>query len=190
MFTEIDVFVCVVLMITTVIAFLRGFLKDFMGLLSYAGAAAVTLLFYPHAAEISGEVFKESAIMSVAAVILVFMVSLIFISIISAMILDNLRDFRLGALDRTLGVLYGLLKGFVIVSSLHYVVFVANQMDDPSWLKKGETFTLTKAGSDIIAVWLSKDKENPDEGEELLKDGPLKSEVEELIEQAPVLGEE
>ena len=50
MFTEFDVIVCVIIMLTTIISLLRGALKDVFSLLSYIVAAVVTLSFYPYAA--------------------------------------------------------------------------------------------------------------------------------------------
>ncbi len=188
MFTEVDVFVTVVLMITTIVAFLRGFLKDIASLLNFGGAAIITLLFYPVTVEITGEVFRESVLINIAAVVLVFASTLILISIFTAMVLDNLRKMRLGVFDRTLGIIYGMLKGFAIVAVLHYGFYIANGQEDPKWLRKGETYGLTKMGSNMIEDWLREEEEKAkDRGDEF--DGepiqPMVDDVEILLEETP-----
>jgi len=149
MFTEFDVFVCVIVVISTIMSFLRGFVKDFLGIVGWWGAAGITLVFYPYAASYTESLFRSSWLISVAAVIIVYIIALMFLSIINSMIIDNLREFRMGPVDRSFGMLFGLFKGLVIISVLHFTI-VTIAGNEPAWLKEGETFGLTEMGSDII----------------------------------------
>lgn len=149
MFTEFDVLVSVIILISTIISFMNGIAKDLLSLVGWVGAAAVTLLFFPFAASLMDELFRSSRVVNIAAVIIVYVIALAGISVINSMILDNLREFRLGPVDRSMGAVFGLFKGVVIVSIIHFSIITVAEKE-PDWLAEGETYGLTSSGAGII----------------------------------------
>jgi len=128
---------------------MNGFSKDFLALIGWVGAGVITLVFFPYAASMMEELFRSSRMVNIAAVVLVYLIALSGISVINAMILDNLREFRLGAVDRAFGAVFGLMKGVVIVSVIHFTIVTVAEKE-PGWLTDGETYGMTGAGSEII----------------------------------------
>ncbi len=153
MFTEFDVIVCVIILISVVGSFIRGAAKDTLTLLGYLFAAWATLFFQPYAAALTDPLFKSPQMVNVAAIILIFIASLLLISLFNAMLLDSLRDFCKTPVDRSLGLLLGLGKGLVIVSLMHFAITsIAGK--EPGWLEAGETYDLTRKGSEMADSWL------------------------------------
>lgn len=149
--TYFDVAVIIIILLSTVFAFLRGFIKEFLVLLGWLAAAVITIYLYPQAIELVNEYVKGSKVVSIITVSLLFLTILILISIFNAMILDNLREMRLGVIDRSLGFLFGLLRGVLLASVIHFSIVILHEKGDgPKWLTKGETYNITVIGANMI----------------------------------------
>lgn len=150
MFTEFDVIVCIILLITTITAMVRGAIKEVLSIVSWGGSAFLTIYFYPYSLSFTQEHFTSSAAGSIAAVVIVFIIALIFCSSIAAVINAGFGIAKEGGLDRTIGMVLGFIKGLMIVSAIHYIVYISSEdKEDPEWLQAGETYGLTKAGANI-----------------------------------------
>ncbi len=152
MFSEFDVFILIVLMISTVIGFVRGFIREMLSIAGWIGAGLITYYSFPKLVATISELFISSMVVNIVSIIIVFLVVLGLISVLNAMMLDNLRGFRLGMADRSLGTLFGMLRGVVIVSAIHFMVAIALEEEgkDPEWLKQGETYGLTSFGGEMV----------------------------------------
>ena len=64
----------------------------------------------------------------------VFVISLIVVSLITFRISDKVLDSRVGALDRTLGFIFGLARGFLLVAIV-FILFTALARDQPEWVR-------------------------------------------------------
>lgn len=149
--TQFDVVVIIIILLSSVFAFIRGFLKEFFSLAGWLGAAAITFIAYPHAVQLIDGMFKSSKVVNIVAIVLVFLAVLMVIAIINAMILDNLREMRMGIVDRSLGLLFGLLRGIIIASIIHFAVVILHENDEgPEWLTQGETYQITVIGANVI----------------------------------------
>ena len=149
--SQFDVAVIIIILLSAVLAFLRGFIKETMVLAGWVAATAITIYAYPFALEIAGDMFKASKVVNISVLIGVFLVVLILISVINAMILDNLRTLRLGIFDRSLGFLFGIFRGVAIASVIHFaIVMLHNDGDGPKWLTEGETYNITLLGANLM----------------------------------------
>ncbi len=146
MFTEVDVFVCIVVLIFTFAGFFSGMLKTFLALFGWVGAAFSTLIFYPYATEHIG---SGSLMSNMFAVLLVFIVSFIVIMVFNAIILSALKGWSQGIMDRALGLIFGAVLGMAVVSTLHFGVMMVTE-EDPSWLQRGKTYEITKGGAHLL----------------------------------------
>ncbi len=168
MFTPFDVLVSVIILVSIIVSFLRGFIKDLLSIFGYVGAAIITLYFFPYAVSIAQEHFKDSTVVNFVTVICLYLLVLTVIFIINATILKSLIAFRTGAVDRSLGLLFGFVKGLAIVSLIHYSVSLVAE-DEPEWLTEGETYSLTQTGADIVGDiagdYIKALKEQAEEGE-------------------------
>jgi len=137
------------MLISVLVSFMKGFVKDFLSLFAWIGAAIATLYFYPFAASFMEGLFKSSRIVNITAIISAYVISLSALSLINSFIYGNLKEFQANMSDKVLGIFFGLFKGFVIISATHFIIITIAEKE-PDWLVDGETYELTKRGSDII----------------------------------------
>ncbi len=72
------------------------------------------------------------------------------VSIITVRISDLVLDSRIGALDRTLGFLFGLARGFLImvVAFLFFNWLVQNEQGQPEWIRDARTKLVLQSAGD------------------------------------------
>jgi membrane protein required for colicin V production len=66
---------------------------------------------------------------------------LIIVSMITFRISDKVLDSRVGALDRSLGFIFGLARGFLLVAIV-FILFTALARDQPDWVSNARSFPM------------------------------------------------
>jgi membrane protein required for colicin V production len=113
--TWLDILLLGVMLISGLLAMIRGFMREILSITAWAVAALATFLLYPRLLPLA-KANISSDIVAIAAVIGgVFLVTLLIMSIVTVRISDMALTSRIGALDRTLGFLFGLGRGLIIV---------------------------------------------------------------------------
>ena len=98
-------------LVSAMLAMVRGFSREVLSVVSWAAAAAAAFFFYkPLLPYIQPHIDNDKIAMAASAGI-VFIVALIVVSVITMKLADWIIDSRIGALDRTLGFLYGAARG-------------------------------------------------------------------------------
>ena len=113
--TWLDMILLGVMLISGLLAMIRGFMREILSIAAWAAAAVATVLLYnkllPYAkANIASDLIASGAVIGG-----VFLITLLIVSVVTVRISDMILDSRIGALDRTLGFLFGLARGLVIV---------------------------------------------------------------------------
>ena len=114
--TILDLVLLAVMLISGLLAMVRGFMREILSIAAWGTAALVTLYAYGKLLPTAKTYFNNDTVASVVVVAGVFIVTLIVVSIITVRISDMILDSRIGALDRTLGFLFGLARGLLILS--------------------------------------------------------------------------
>ena len=103
----LDIILIAIMLISGFLAMLRGLTREVLSILSWAVAALATLFIFPMY-QAQARTYIEPPILADAALAAgVFLVVLIVVSLITMRISDKVLDSRIGALDRTLGFLFG-----------------------------------------------------------------------------------
>ncbi len=113
--TWLDFLLLGVMMISGLLAMIRGFMREILSITAWAAAAAATILLYNRLLPIAKANISNDMLATGAVVGGVFLITLLLVSIITVRISDMILDSRIGALDRTLGFLFGLARGLIIV---------------------------------------------------------------------------
>ncbi len=161
-----DIIVISAIGIGGLIGFVTGFVRGGLFVLSWFGSIVVTVYTFPFAKPIARENFGGDLVTDLATAGAIFLVALIFLHLIGHMIGEKVRRSRLNALDRSLGLLAGLLTPMVILC-LAYLVLVDSMPEE--WLEEARTQPLVEQG----AVWLRSvlPEELREQSDELLRDG-------------------
>jgi membrane protein required for colicin V production len=123
-FKILDLLLLLVVAVSGLVAMYRGFVREVLSILSWAAAAiaAVYVVFYQTgwsdalATAIQAQptdVHKTIAKFAIGAA--VFLVVLIVVHLITSHISEMVLDSRVGAIDRLLGLGFGMVRGFILV---------------------------------------------------------------------------
>jgi len=113
--TLLDIVLIVVMLVSGLLAMVRGFMREVLSIIAWVLAAVATLYSYAKLLPYAKQYFNNDVVAAVAVIGGVFLVTLVVVSILTVRISDMVLDSRVGALDRTLGFLFGLARGLVIV---------------------------------------------------------------------------
>ncbi|NGQ91566.1 CvpA family protein [Rhodobacter sp. HX-7-19] len=122
-FTLIDAVVAGVIVLSAILAYSRGLVREAMAIVGWIGAALVAFLFaeqvQPLVKELPvvGEFLGDSCELSIiAAFAVVFAVALILASLFTPLLSSAIHRTALGGLDQGLGFLFGVARGVLLVA--------------------------------------------------------------------------
>ncbi|PWK75605.1 CvpA family protein [Aminobacter sp. AP02] len=147
-------------LVSAMLAMVRGFSREVLSIASWAAAAAAAFLFYkPVIPYVQPYIDNEKVAMAAAAGI-VFIIALIVVTIITMKIADFIIDSRIGALDRTLGFLYGAARGILVVAvGLLFFNWLVGT-NAPTWVSEAKSRPLLESIGTTIENMLPEDPEN------------------------------
>ena len=102
----------------------------------------------------------KDTIRMVAAIAIVFFATLVIVSIVTVKLSDAILDSRVGALDRTLGFLFGAARGFLLgVVAFMFFNWMVVPKSQPEWVANAKSRPLLQATGDEIVAMLPEDPE-------------------------------
>jgi len=110
----LDLVVIGVVVISALLAAVRGFTREVLAIVAWVVAAAAAWFLHPLVLPRLKDHIANPTIALVAAIGVIFIAVLLVTSIITVKLSDFILDSRIGALDRTLGFLFGAARGFLI----------------------------------------------------------------------------
>ncbi|MBN9075015.1 MAG: colicin V synthesis protein [Rhizobiales bacterium 65-79] len=147
-------------LVSAMLAMVRGFSREVLSVASWVAAAAAAYFFYPAILPyVSPHIDNAKIAMGVSAAI-VFFVALIVVTVITMKLADFIIDSRIGALDRTLGFLYGAARGILVVAvALMFFNWLVGD-NPPVWVKEAKSRPLLENIGTRIEAMLPADAEN------------------------------
>lgn len=122
-FTLIDAVVAGVIVLSAILAYSRGLVREAMAIVGWIGAAFVAFLFAPavqplvRELPVVGEFLGDSCELSIiAAFALVFAVGLVVAALFTPLLSSAIHRTALGGLDQALGFLFGVARGALLVA--------------------------------------------------------------------------
>ena len=113
--TWLDFLLLGVMLISGLLAMIRGFMREVLSIAAWVAAAVATILLYNRLLPFAKANIPNDMLASGAVIGGVFLITLLVVSVITVRISDMILDSRIGALDRTMGFLFGLARGLIIV---------------------------------------------------------------------------
>ncbi len=114
MLTAFDVAIGIIVLISAILATARGLTREVLSLLTWAGSAAIAVWMWQYQPHIARGYIREEIVADAATIVVSFIVSLIILHLITMKIADFVVDSKAGPLDRTLGFVFGSLRGILI----------------------------------------------------------------------------
>jgi len=159
--TILDLVLLAVMLISGLLAMVRGFMREILSIGAWGAAALVTLYSYSKLLPTAKTYFNSDTIASVAVVAGVFIGTLIIVSVITVRISDMILDSRIGALDRTLGFLFGLARGLlIVVVAYEFFIWLVPDKQRPDWVVGAKSRTMLDSTGEWLKGLLPDDPEN------------------------------
>lgn len=122
-FNWIDAAVIAVIVVSAILAWSRGLVREAMSIAGWVIAAIVAFAFAAQARPLMqeipviGERLRGSCELSViAAFVVVFLLALLVVSIFTPLLSGAIRDSALGTVDQGLGFLFGVARGVLLIA--------------------------------------------------------------------------
>ena len=98
-----------VILVSALLAMLRGFTREVLAIVSWGAAAIAALYLHPLVMPYLKPYISKDSVALAAAIGAVFFVTLVIVSLITVRVSDAILDSRVGALDRSIG--FGFWRG-------------------------------------------------------------------------------
>ncbi|NBC33956.1 MAG: CvpA family protein [Alphaproteobacteria bacterium] len=171
-----DLIVLVILVLSAGLAFARGFVREVLAIGSWIGAALVTRFAVPHVSPVARDIFDNPTVSDfiggfgygsehrdlmadVAGGVVVFIAAMIAFSILSTIIARMVQGSGLSAVDRSLGLVFGLLRGGLVICLFYLLLvwLIPDRRDRPDWIEEARTRPLVERGTELLLGLLPQD---------------------------------
>ena len=127
-FTLVDGVVAVIIVLSALLAYSRGFVREFMAIIGRVAAAILAFMFAPQVTPlvkeipVIGDFLRDSCELSViAAFAAVFALALVVVSLFTPVFSSVVQRSALGGVDQGLGFLFGVLRGILLIAVAFFV---------------------------------------------------------------------
>jgi membrane protein required for colicin V production len=147
---RLDIIVVAVVAISGLFAFFRGFTREALSIVAWLGAAAVAIYSAPMVQPYMHRFFSPGWLWlaDILTYLAPFLVAVVLFSIIVGITAAQIRHIGLGALDRALGLLFGVARGVLLVCLAYLVMIHLLQPENtPAWVTEARSRPLLAAGA-------------------------------------------
>ncbi len=150
-----DAAVVLVILISGLLAFFRGLVHEVLAVISWIGAALATIYGFPYTRPYASELISVPLIADMVAGTGIFLVTLIVLSVLTNLIARRIRHSALGPLDRSLGLVFGFLRGaaLIAVAWLAFALLLPRE-DHPEWITEAKVRPLVERGATLLVSFL------------------------------------
>jgi membrane protein required for colicin V production len=171
-FTVFDLAVIAVLAVSALLAFLRGFVHEVLAVVAWIGAIFAVFYGLPHVRPYAQDLIATPLIADIAAGALIFVAALVVLSLLTRLLTDRVKGSALNPLDRSLGFVFGLARGAVLVCLAYIALqWIMPTGREPGWLAHARTLPLVAGGADALRSLVpSETREQTSESAEAARD--------------------
>ena len=135
--TALDLGVIAIVLVSAILALARGFVRELMTLLTWGGAALTAFWLWAPVRPIVANAVAQSLVVDAITVVLVFLVPLIIYKLVASMLVRGVDDSPLSGIDRLLGLVFGLVRGVLIVAIVYLVAArLVPPENHPDWVRR------------------------------------------------------
>ncbi|WP_406858598.1 CvpA family protein [Alsobacter sp. KACC 23698] len=158
--TPLDLVVLGVVIVSALLAAVRGFTREVLAIASWIAAAAAAYALHPLVLPYAKEYIPNAQLALAASIASVFLFTLVLVSFVTVKISDLILDSKIGALDRTLGFLFGAGRG-LLIAVIAFVFFdkLVGDKAQPDWIRNAKLRPVLKDSGDYIVSLLPEDPE-------------------------------
>ena len=147
----LDLAILGVIAISAIFAFARGFVREVLSIVAWIGAGLTTLYAFNHVYRLVIRFVTTPLLADLIAGAGLFVTSLIVLTILTGYLARCVQSSALSPIDRTLGLIFGLARGAVLVSLAYLMVDISlPQSDRPGWIKQAKSEPFLAQGAELL----------------------------------------
>lgn len=150
-FSFTDFLIVAIIAISAGYAAWRGFLWETLSIFEWVAAAFACLYLGPYFLPLTGSLVGQSWLAGLLAYAGVFLAVFIPMAFMSHRLAQGVKNSPIGPLDRTLGVVFGILRGMVVVglAYLAFTYFVPIRQQ-PRWLTQARLLPAVQSTAEVL----------------------------------------
>ncbi|WP_374378161.1 CvpA family protein [Dongia sp.] len=155
----LDLIILGVIGLSTLLAFSRGFIKELLSILGWIGAVIATVAFFAPVRMMVRQYIPNELLADISAGIGIFVVTLVLCGMLNHWISAQVRGNGLGALDRSLGLVFGLVRGSVVICAAFILMVWAlpNPAERPDIVNEARFLPVVERGAAFLLKLLPDD---------------------------------
>ena len=158
-FEHLDYAIIAVLLVSASLSLIRGFTKEVLSITGWIVSGYAAIFFGPSIKPLLANYVKIDWVVNGGAMLIVFLLTLIAFSIGGSFIAKSMKASPLGPLDRTMGVIFGGLRGVFIVCMAYLGVSAVIPEDDhPGFIKDAKLRPMLQTGSKAVVALVPLDR--------------------------------
>ena len=144
--TQLDYIVFALLLVSALVGFARGAVRDVVAMIALVGAALGAVFGWKLLRPLVAHLIHTPWLATVVSLLAAFALIYVILRLVGAGLARRMRRSDvLGALDRTIGLLIGLVRGLVILGALYLMFNAATPADlQPRWIVHARTWPLAR----------------------------------------------
>lgn len=156
--TAFDFTVIGVIVLSGVFAFSRGFVREALSIAAWILAAVAAYYAFPYVLPFFERFLPKGMIAGFATASAVFVIALIVLHMIAKAVAARVKHGPLSTVDRTLGLLFGLARGFILVCVGYIALawFMPAGENRPRWFAESRTLPYLAAGAETLEHYFSR----------------------------------
>lgn len=141
------------------LAYFRGAVREFFFLATWGGAVAATVYLYrPALPYVQKHLHDDPLLSALITCAALFVIALTVLTLISMVAVKRAEESPLSVLDRSLGFVFGLVRGVLIVCLIYLVyTLLAPVEEHPEWLRQAKLTPLVAEGAEIMLALAPED---------------------------------
>ena len=143
-----DLIVIAVVAISGLLAFFRGFVQELLAVVAWIAAGIATFLGIDYVIPLARQLTTIQPLADIGAGTVIFLAVLVVLTIFTRLLVRRVKRSGLGALDRSLGLLFGLFRGAALIAVAWVVIAWTFQGEKyPGWITEARTLPLVQHGA-------------------------------------------
>lgn len=145
-----DILVFLIIGLSGLFAFFKGAVREVLSIVSWIGAGYITFVARPVIDPLVSEYISSPLLSAAITILSVFIIALLILSQIARMVSSRIEDGSGGTLNRTLGLLFGLARGLIIVGIIYSAIVIYSPDETPEFLANAKTLPVMEASSAVM----------------------------------------
>ncbi|MBI1385644.1 MAG: CvpA family protein [Rhizobiales bacterium] len=157
--TYLDVALLGLCLISGLLAMARGLTRELLSIVSWLLAAAATLWVVRNqkdlAEQLADQFFQSTTLSLIVLGAVTFMLVLLIVHIITIRFSDTILESGIGLIDRVLGFVFGVARGFLLVVIAYlFFEFLVEENKQPVWVSKSQSLPYIKSTGHTVRAML------------------------------------